>query len=276
MKNLTSLLLAIFLFACGEYQPSVQFTEQVKGPEINLANQLGESFSVLREGDTINYHISYDPATSENVIARLGDTVFIGLAIKRRELVLLTRELKKGNFSIHALLITDSTITGLETEWYQDEILDSLISTPDYQKLITDTTEHTTVEVNRRSSKHLFREVLQLLPEEKIIKRRTTVTHGSQLGSETNTNPVTSKPILIKNVHPNPITDIVTIDMISNGDYTLNFHTDHGALIQSFDKYGQSFDVDLSEAPTGTVLLTAIKKEKTTPVEAQQLQLIKL
>lgn len=276
MKYLAILFVAYSVISCGEYEPEVQFTEPIKGTEINLADRLGESFSVLRDGDTIAYGISYDPATSENVITTMGDTIFMGLAIKRRELVLLTRELKKGNFSIHALFITDSTITGLETEWYQDGILDSLMSTPDYQKLITDTTDHTAVEVNRRSGKHLFRDVIQFLPAEKIIQ--STSVKESKLQGEPKLTTDTMSPdrTLIKSVHPNPFTDIIVVDMLSRGDYTLSFHTDHGTLIRSVDKSGQSFDVDLSDAPTGTVLLTAIKKGIATPAEAQQLRIIKL
>ena len=127
IKNILPLIFtALSLNACSELDSEVEFSEPIKGRLINLSNNVGESFQILRENDTIKYNLYFDKSTDNNYLVKSDiDTVFIGTVTRRNELFLLNRQLKNGKFAIHALKFTDSTVTGLETEWLQSNIINS-------------------------------------------------------------------------------------------------------------------------------------------------------
>lgn len=272
MKYLAILFVACSVISCGEYEPEVQFTEPIKGAKINLIDYLDETFSLIQDNDTIEYSITFDAETKENLITQKEDTIFIGTAIKRRELILLTRELRKGKFGIYAIKISDTTITGFNTEYYQNRIMDSLIYTSKHSGLIKDTTEHTTIKANRRSSKHLFRDVIALLPPEKIIREKPIKNPKPDIRiSATEISPTPTA--LVKSTFPNPFTDVIHIEMSTEGSFTFEFHDHHGKLISTHKKTGQNFEFDLTNAPKGIIFISVVQINNS---RFEQLQTLKL
>ena len=86
----------VILFGCGELAPDVAFDEPIKGRTIDLSNNVGDSFQIIRENDTVSYSLYFNKSTDFNYLVKSEtDTVFIGTVTKRNELFLLNRQLKK-------------------------------------------------------------------------------------------------------------------------------------------------------------------------------------
>jgi hypothetical protein len=166
------LILTVLLFSC-DGEPTVNFEEPVNGKFLDLSKEIGDSVFVTENMDTLKYRkYSFIYDGKNNLIIKDNlDTVFEGTATKRKELILLNRELKNGKYAIHALKLTDSTITGLETEWIQSILIDSITRTPDYQKNIIDTSNTKTINVNKKDAKNIFRwavNFISLIPIRKV------------------------------------------------------------------------------------------------------------
>jgi hypothetical protein len=158
MKNiLTFILVTTILIGCGEFEPNVDFKEPIKGRTINLSNKVGDSFQIVRKDDTISYSIYFDKQTDFNYLVKSDtDTVFAGTVTKRNELFLLNRPLKNGKFAIHALKFTDSTVTGLETEWLQSNIIKNELDSGKYVNLISDTVGVNTLQTKKKDGKEIL------------------------------------------------------------------------------------------------------------------------
>lgn len=258
MKKIWFPLLIITIVSCSEMdKPRLVFDEPVKGRTINLSSKIGESFEVLRNNDTISYSLSFDKVTKYNYLVRSDtDTVFIGTVTKRNELFLLNRPLQNGKFAIHALKFTDSTITGLETESYQSYILNQEIINNNSKELITDTTNTTTINVDKREGKSLFRMVIENLEPEKRITNNYTIKEVENhiLEEEKEAHSI-EKIKLVKKVFPNPFIDNITVELMETSSYLFKIMDANGKHIKSYKENNNSVNISLLNLLPGVYML---------------------
>ena len=164
------------------------------------------------------------------------DTVFIGTVTKRNELFLLNRPLKNGKFAIHALEFTDSTVTGLETEWLQSNIIKTELDSGKYVNLIIDTNGVNTLQTNKRNGKEIFRFVIEQLTPEKLVSDELDYII-TELEKDTilkNTDAQKNAKIkLIKKVYPNPFIDNITIELTEKALYIFKVFDLNGKHIKT-------------------------------------------
>jgi hypothetical protein len=230
IKNILILtFIATILFGCDELKPNVDFAKPIKGRTINLSNKVGNSFQIVRENDTINYFLYFDKLTDFNYLVKSDtDTVFAGTVTKRNELFLLNRPLKNGKFAIHALKFTDSTVTGLETEWLQSNIIKNVLDSGKYANLITDTVGVNTLQTKKKEGKEIFRLAIEQLEPEKLVSYEldylTTELKKDTILKNADTQTI-AKIRLIKKVYPNPFIDIITIELTEKASYFSKYLT---------------------------------------------------
>lgn len=258
-KILISIFAASILFGCGEYEPNVNFAEPVKGRTINLSNKVGEMFQIVRENDTINYSLYFDKSTDYNYLVKSDtDTVFIGTVTKRNELFLLNRPLKNGKFAIHALKFTDSTVTGLETEWLQSYIIKNELDSGKYINLITDTVGVYTLQTKKKDGKEIFRFVIEQLEPEKLVSYELDYLSDDYKKDTINTNlvnPIIRKIKLIKKVYPNPFTDNITIELTEKAPYVFKIFDLNGKHIKTSKLNTNNMKIELPNLKTGYYIL---------------------
>ncbi|MDT8412186.1 MAG: hypothetical protein RQ875_06990, partial [Vicingaceae bacterium] len=181
-----ALLVITVFFGCDD---DVVFEEPVKGRLIDLSKKINTPFKVIREKDTITYTVFYDDLSKLNYLIKSeNDTVFVGTVTKRNELFLLNRKLDNGNFFIHAIKFTDSTVIGLETEWLQNNIIKNELDNDNFSELIIDTSSNITLETNKRKGKEIFRLVIEKLTPEKLITPNLIIYKDNKLKDTTDIN----------------------------------------------------------------------------------------
>jgi hypothetical protein len=250
------------VFGCGELAPNVAFDEPIKGRTIDLSNNVGESFQIIRENDTVSYSLYFNKNTDFNYLVKSEtDTVFIGTVTKRNELFLLNRQLENGKFAIHALKFTDTTVTGLETEWRQSNIINNEIDSGKYVNLITDTTGINTIKAEKKDGKEIFRFVIEQLEAERLIVDEAEFLKGNYEENSPNTTldiqPI-SKPGLIKNVYPNPFIDNVTIKLIEDAQdvpYIFKVFSISGKHIKTLKLQKENINIKLPNLKSGYYIL---------------------
>lgn len=242
----------ILLTQCEESPPNVTFDAPVKGKLINLSRKIGDSFQVIRDTDTITYHLFYDKNTKSNYLVKsISDTVFVGTITKRNELYLLNHHLKNGDFVIHALKFTDTTVTGLETEWVQSVIIANKIDTGNFTNLTTDTTTIKTIAVGKRDGKEIFRFVIDQLKSEHILYKQNDLFSNSEFNSTSVLN--TSK--IIKSVYPNPFVNQITIELNEIEVYEFNLFDSQGRLIKNETTESNTVNMYLPNLKSGFYFL---------------------
>ncbi|WP_165366205.1 T9SS type A sorting domain-containing protein [Brumimicrobium glaciale] len=256
IKNiLSSIFVASILFGCGEFEPNVDFAEPIKGRTINLSNKVGESFQIVRGNDTIKYSLYFDKSTDYNYLVKSDtDTVFIGTVTKRNELFLLNRPLKNEKFAIHALLFTDSTVTGLETEWLQSSIIKSRLDSGQYVKLIADTVGVNTIQAKKKDGKEIFRFVIEQLEPEKLISYELDYSEKDTLIPKSE-NQIMTEIVLIKKVYPNPFTDNITIELSEKAPYIFKVFDINGKHIKTSKLNTDNMKMELPNLKSGYYIL---------------------
>jgi len=260
IKNiLTSIFVASILFGCGEFEPNVDFSEPIKGRTINLSNKVGETFQIVRENDTIKYSLYFDKSTNYNYLVKADtDTVFIGTVTKRNELFLLNRPLKNGKFAIHALKFTDSTVTGLETEWLQSSIIKNELDSGKYVNLIADTVGVNTLQTKKKDGKEIFRFVIEQLEPEKLVSFEldylTTELEKDTISKNADTQTI-AKNRLIRKVYPNPFIDNITIELTEKAPYVFKVFDLNGKHIKTSKLNTDNMKMELPNLKSGYYIL---------------------
>ncbi len=263
-KILIFTFVALILFGCGELEPNVDFSEPVKGRLINLSNKVGDTFQIVRENDTIKYSLYFDKSTDFNYLVKSDtDTVFIGTVTKRNELFLLNRPLKNGKFAIHALKFTDSTVTGLETEWLQSSIIKNKLDSGKYVNLIADTVGVNTLQTKKKDAKEIFRLVIELLEPEKLLFYEldylTTELEKDTILKRFDTQ--TAKKIrLIEKVYPNPFTNKITIELTEKAHYVFKVFDLNGKLIKTSKLNTDNMEMELPNLKSGYYILKILSE----------------
>lgn len=257
---LTLTFFALIIYGCGrEFEPNVAFEEPIKGRTINLSNKVGDSFQIIREDDTISYSLYFDKSTDFNYLVKSDtDTVFIGTVTKRNELFLLNRPLKNGKFAIHALKFTDSTVTGLETEWLQSSIINNELDSGKYANLITDTAGINTIKAEKKDGKEIFRFVIEQLEAEKLIVSKSVFQTDSyeddSLNIKSDVKPI-SKTGLIKKVYPNPFINNITIELTEEAPYIFKVIDIKGKHIKTLKLKTNNMEINLPNLKPGYYIL---------------------
>jgi len=261
MIKITNILISIFvasiLVSCGEFEANVNFAEPIKGRTINLSNKVGESFQIIRENDTIKYSLYFEESTNYNCLVKSDtDTVFIGTVTKRNELFLLNRPLKNGKFVIHALKFTDSTVTGLETEWLQSNIIKNNLDSGKYINLIIDTVGIITIKAKKKDGKEIFRFVIkQLKPEKLITHKFDYLENNNNAVSKESDNLNVAKTRLIKKVYPMPFTDNITIELTEKAIYVFKIFDINGKYIKTSKLNTDNMKMKLPNLKAGYYIL---------------------
>ena len=265
IKNILTLtFVTLMLFGCEDVylNPSVDFAEPIKGRMVNLSNKVGDSFQIVRENDTIVYFLYFDKLTDFNYLVKSDtDTVFVGTVTKRNELFLLNRLRKNGNYAIHALKFTDTTVIGLETEWFQSTIIKHELDSGNYANLITDTVGVNTLLTNKKDGKEIFRFVIEQLEPEKLVSHK----HDSST-SEFETNAFLEQPnvqtvsemSLIKKVYPNPFIDNITIELTENAFYVFKVFDANGKHIKTSRLSTDNIKMELPGLKSGYYILKVL------------------
>ena len=268
IKIIAPLILLIILVGCNEYEPEIVFEKPIKGKLVNLSSRLGNSFKVIRENDTIEYKISFDDISNINYITTSdSDTIFVGTVTKRNELFLLNRKLPNEKVIIHAIKITDSTITGLETEWIQNQIIKNQIDSGYYQKIISDTINNITISPKKKDGKQIFRFLIEQLKPEKLI------TSNQDLIEEKNESVIGSIDYkLIDKVYPNPFIDKITIELKNKAPYVITINDISGNRVKTTKLNTNHFEVYLPNLSKGYYFLKVLN---TSTDESESFKLIK-
>ena len=274
----TYLILTVLLYGCSG-EPAVNFEEPVKGKSLNLSKEIGDSIFVTENIDTLEYTkytFIYDGEINL-IIKNDADTVFLGTATKRKELILLNRVLENGKYAIHAIELTDSTIKGLETEWLQSILIDSITKSPNYSKIITDTNQVKTIDAKKKDAKNIFRWVIDQLEPLYIIdpyKIPKSVMKEERMVAKEE-SPSTKFSKLVKTVYPNPFETILKIKMNINSTFRFQFHNSAGEQLINEQKTGDSFEFDLSNEQDGFIYLSVFDLTNKNPISAEKIKLIK-
>ncbi len=268
IKIIAPLILLIILIGCNEYEPDIVFEKPIKGKLINLSSRLGNSFKVIRESDTIKYKISFDDISNINYITTSdSDTVFVGTITKRNELYLLNRKLSENKVVIHAIKVTDSTITGLETEWIQNQIIKNQIDSGYYQNIISDTTNNITISPKKKDGKEIFRFVIEPLKPEKLIISNQDLTEEK---NESLLNPIDYK--LIDKIYPNPFIYKITIELKQKAPYVIMINDINGNRVKTTKLNTNHFELYLPDLSKGYYFLKVLN---TNTDESESFKLIK-
>ena len=256
---LTFTFFTAVLIGCGELEPDVNFAEPIKGRIINLSNKVGDSFQVVRENDTISYSLYFDKLTDFNYLVKSDtDTVFVGTVTKKNELFLLNRPLENGKFAIHALKFTDSSVTGLETEWLQSNIIKNELDSGKYVNLIADTVGVKTLQPKKKDGKEIFRSVIDKLEPEKLVSYEleylTTELEKDTILKNIDTHTI-EKIRLIKKVYPNPFIDNITIELTEKAPYVFKVFDLNGNHIKTSKLNTDNMKMELPNLKSGYYIL---------------------
>lgn len=263
MKNIKLILglttLTLLLLGCGDFEPNVNFEETIKGRTINLSNKVGDLFQVLRGDDTITYSLTFDKKVDLNYIVKSDfDTVFVGTVTKRNELFLLNRPLENGKFTIHALKFTDSTVTGLETEWIQSNIIKNEIDSGKFTDLTADTAGIITIKAKKKDGKEIFRFVIEQLEAEKLVVPEPEYLTGNYEANSLIVKSdvkISSKTGLINKVYPNPFIDNITIKLTEKAPYIFIINDLNGKNIKTLKLNTDNIKIDLPNLKSGLYIL---------------------
>lgn len=164
-----SCLATFFYSSCGtsSYKPKNEFIQMIGGNEVNLKRKLGSEFSLIEGRSTKTYFISYKKEQNTNTIILDGDTVFSGKITKFKGLYLLHKALPSGNWQIHAINITDSTITGLGSELEQSYLIDKKIEEGKLSSAIVDSSDIVTLKPDNKVADILFYTILRKIDTRK-------------------------------------------------------------------------------------------------------------
>jgi hypothetical protein len=256
---LPSIFASSILLSCGEFEPNVDFVEPIRGRTINLSNKVGETFQIVRENDTIKYSLYFDKSTDCNYLVKSdADTVFVGTVTKRNELFLLNRPLTNGKFAVHALKFTDTTVTGLESEWLQANIIKNELDSGKYTDLIADTVGVNTLQAEKGDGKEIFRFVIEQLEPEKLISYEfdylTDNFEKDTLISKSE-NQMIAEKVLIKKVYPNPFTDNITIELTEKAPYVFKVFDVNGKHIKTSKLNTDNMKMELPNLKSGYYIL---------------------
>lgn len=241
-------------------ETSVEFEEEISNKKLNLAKKLGNRFNVLRNQDTITYHLTFNKETKNNLITREGiDTVFLGSVNKRKDLYLLNEKKRNGNYSIHAIKVTDSTITGLETQWAQSHIINQLLKNEKYNSLITDTSGTTTLKANKRDAKNLFRQVIDSLASEPILFLYEEKDSSTKIELTNQVTDTFNKKI---EIYPNPVSTSFTITVPRDSMNYLLYNS-QGELTKSMFLNNRTTLINCNELKSGEYYLTIYDAKET-------------
>jgi len=164
LRSISILLLsAILFFSCGSsgYEPESEFAEMIGSKEVNLKRKIGSEFSLIEGRDIKTYFISYRKQNNLNTIIHEGDTIFSGKVTKFKGLYLLHKQLPNGNWRIHALNITDSTMAGLGSELDQAYLIDEKVKETKLSKAIIDSSDIVVLKPDNKTADILFYTILR-------------------------------------------------------------------------------------------------------------------
>ncbi len=256
---------SILLLGCEEFETEVAFEAPIKGRTINLSNKVGESFQIIRENDTVKYTLYFDKASDYNYLVKSDtDTVFAGTVTKRKELYLLNRSIENEAFAIHALKFTDSSVTGLETEWLQSSIINNRLEDGEYTNLIIDTAGVKTIQAGKKDAKDIFRLVLEQLEPEVLISNHPDYLEdeftNDTLKIESQNNLLSEKE-LIKKVYPNPFIDFITIELNKKAPYVFSVFDLKGKQIKTSKQNTEEMKLALPNLKQGYYILKILSHD---------------
>ncbi len=214
---------------CLESEPKAIFNSTFKKRSVNLSNRVGDEFSVVRDEDTIPYRISFSKPHRINYIIRSDtDTVFQGTVNNMGGFYLFNKKLDDGNFRIHAVSFSDSTVTGLQSGYTQSYLLADEIAAGSFTDLIVDTTDKFLLRPYRKSGKALFQKVLLDLDTEPIIWPAEEMAEPDDTFDDLSDGSVTKPESLVARMaladpvvddfYPNPVDRLLNVDLASGSE----------------------------------------------------------
>lgn len=283
MKLYSKLLFALFgtgvLFSCGDgkgffYKPESAFTQTISKRNVNLVRKLGPSFSLIEGRNTVTYKLEFDNETDFNtILTEKGDTVFSGTVNRFKGLYLLNNKLSSGNYLIHALKVTDSTMTGLNSEMDQAYLIDQQIKKGKLSEAILDSAETVLINPDNKTADILFYTILRKIdiykradykPSSK--KASNSKTETAKEAETTDISPVTPKEELkyIETIFPLQVRRKITVrlkrDMFP---CTYQIISTEGEIMLKGKMERKRKTIDCQSIKSGTYYLTILENEET-------------
>jgi hypothetical protein len=127
-----------------EYNRDISFNTPFPKRNKNLHWKLGDRFTILMDGDTLTYHVSFNPDNRYNYIIdnSSDDTIFAGTVSKHKGLYFFNHRINDSSYWISGVDIDKSmfrghnTIAGLGTAHFQMQMLYDSIQEGDYHDII--------------------------------------------------------------------------------------------------------------------------------------------
>lgn len=247
--------------SCEDIAPEVLFDFPIDGKAINLSKKIGESIKVLREKDTLSYSFFYDKYNEQNIIVKNhADTIFIGEAVKRKEMFLLQREFTDDYYSVHAIRVSNKDVVGLETEWIQSAIISTEIDSGRFTNLMVDSTDYRILRASKKEAKKLFRSVLNKLEPENRIINEDYFSDSIEIPLE-NQGIKTDSSKLITKFYPNPVQNIATVKLKFEAPFVFKVFELSGTLMKTVKSRTQNAELDLSNLTSGNYILKVSDSE---------------
>lgn len=219
-----------------------------------LAHILGDTIEI--EGRCYPLTLQILSTRKSNLIINLtdDDTIFKGTVCKYRDLYYLNEKINDTTYRIFALKITDDSIFGLQ-DYLQYAEIDNAIERGAYSKLVKYRNKDVIrLHPDKRELRKLYTSFLYQTPAFRIIKNNpVTATTEEEV-----ITPIEADDFeLISNVYPNPVTDILTIELHEGTTAVPYYLLDlHGKIMLQGQLLGSSNKVDMSHLSAGIFVLT--------------------
>lgn len=287
-KLLSFLCLASFLVSCGpsaeEKIAMEKCRQQEKNEEAlikaglismfdapfpkrnrNLSAILGDTLRIRGKCMPLTFRIVSSKKQNFIIEIQTGDTLFKGKVSKHRELYYFSEQVNDTSFRIFAWNITDSLIYGLQ-HYIQYAQVDSMILKAKHPKLVQfiDKNKHTIrLRPEKKELRKLFTSLLADTEPFEIIQ--PTPYSSSHQPEQTPAFAEADDFELLSKVYPNPVTDILTIELHEKSRATPYYLSDlNGKIILKGILHGISNKFDISHLPNGMYILTLTSSDEET------------
>lgn len=265
LLKLFSLLILVAVVSCDELIntfPKSSFDAPYPKGNKDLRNILGNQITIKKGEDTLNYKVSYN--LNKNLITNIktGDTIFLGTVSKYRGLYYFSHQLNDSSYWIYAVKITDNLIYGINSAWHQLLFVDKAIKNGHHKTLIKYINHDTSIirlHPEKSELKKLFTSIINSIQPDTILNYKETV-----LALKDKTNALTEMDpedfnFLLK-IYPNPVTDIVNIELQQKDNLTYTLKDVLGNIILQGHLTKISNKIDLSKLQNGMYFLSVINE----------------
>ena len=236
------------------WPPSVYFEPYAVRHPLNLTRVLGEKVQLVSIQDTLAMHIVYEPTTGLNLLtnAANGDTLQRVWVTHYRRLYYFTWPINDTCYWVHAVRIRRGQVQGITDPYEQMKQLEHAIRTGRFPEILRhqDSIKGTMrLQFNRNVLRRFYAATLDSLPVYHIASYLPKPDSppppvAAQLP------PTTTAPLL-RNLYPNPATDVVHVTLASSSPCKLSVFDMAGRLMLATPAIPAVSILDVHQLPAG-------------------------